>query len=434
MPDRPNVLLVVTDQQFAGAMGCANDDLATPAMDGLADRGTRFPNAYCPYPLCTPARASLLTGRPPHEVGVMENNQHIDDEYLADGLGRVFAAAGYDCGYAGKFHVPDIALPAENDHGFERLCGFDDHAVPEACAEFVERDRGAPFLLVASFDNPHNICEWARGQPLPWGPIEEPPVAECPTLPANFHPPAFEPGVIREQEADPDRAYVAFHGDPADWRRYRNAYYRLVERVDRRVGRVLNALDAAGEREDTVVVFLSDHGDGHGAHRLNQKSYLYEEQTRVPLLVDAPDGGGGRVDDRLVAAGLDLLPTLADYAGIDVERRGRSLRPAVAGDDADGRESVVVQTATPVPGRMVRTERYKYVVYARGQRREQLFDLRADPGEMVDLADDAAHAGVLEDHRERLLEWCLETGDCFEEHYAHPGLPTIPGYEYADLQ
>jgi len=103
MADRPNVLVISTDQQFAGAMSCAgNDDLHTPAMDRLAERGTRFENAYCTEPLCKPSRASLFTGRMPHEIGDMSYEEGLDDEYREQGLGHLFAGADYDCGYAGK--------------------------------------------------------------------------------------------------------------------------------------------------------------------------------------------------------------------------------------------------------------------------------------------------------------------------------------------
>jgi arylsulfatase A-like enzyme len=456
--ERPNVLYVCTDQQFAGALSCAGADwIETPALDRLAAEGVRFPNTYCANPLCTPSRASLLTGRFPTTVGVEENGQEIDPGYREAELGTLFAAAGYDTGYAGKFHVPEIALPPDNDHGFERLCGFDDRAIPGACREFLERDRDRPYFLTAQFDNPHNICEWSRDQPLPWGAVDVPPAEECPTLPANFHPPPYEPVVLRTEMTD-DWANGAMTGaTPDEWRRYRGAYYRLVEKVDRAVDEILAAVDL----DETLVVFTSDHGDGHGAHRTIQKTLFYEESVRVPFVVRPPggagdrggggDGGGDpasdsdgaaigdRVEDALVSNGLDLLPTLCDYAGIDpsADLPGRSIRPLVEGAaDADRREAVVAQTRREdwdLTGRMVRTERYKYVVYNRGRRREQLFDLRADPGEMVDLTESDRHADVLDRHRELLLEHCLERRDRFEEHYGHPGLPTLPGYEYGEL-
>ncbi|MFB6219294.1 MAG: sulfatase, partial [Halobacteriaceae archaeon] len=296
-------------------------------------------------------------------------------------------------------------------------------------------DRESPFLLVAGFENPHNICEWIDGKPPAWGSVPEAPTEECPTLPANFHPPPGEPDALRPAAAD---SPVDFQlaGRPDDvWRHYRHVYYRLVERVDREVGRVLDALDSAGVADETVVVFTSDHGDSHGAHGLGHKMFLYEESARVPFVVRDPAGGGGRVDDSLVSNGYDLLPTLCDYAGIDppADLPGRSVRPLVRGGAPDWREYLVARAEVPLEGRMVRTDRYKYVVYEGGRDREQLFDLRSDRGEMVDLSADADHAGTLDAHRAHLLEWCRRTDDTFAELSSRPGLPSVPGYEYDEI-
>jgi len=433
---RPNVLFVCTDQQFAGALGCVTDDLDTPAMDSLAESGVRFENAYCTQPVCTPSRGSLLTGRMPHETGVTENRNAIPPDYRPESLGRLFREAGYESAYAGKWHLGggmDLPPDAEYGHGFRRLAGFDDTALADACLDFFAEDRDRPFLLSVHFDNPHNICEWARNQPLPWGTVDRVPTEDCPNLPTNFPIPPFEPDPIQtgRREGSPMQDVP-----PEEWRHYRHAYYRLVERVDDSLGRILDGLDEHGLSEETVVVFTSDHGDGNGAHRLHQKWTLYEESVRIPLLVDAPDAAAGTVADELVSNGLDLLPTLCDYAGIEPPEGlpGRSLRELVETGTADGwRESLVTQAAT-LGGRMVRTDRYKYALYRQGRPQEQLFDLVDDPGETVNLAVEAEYADVLDEHRELLLEWCRETGDLFQEHYANPGVPTIPGYEYEQLR
>jgi arylsulfatase A-like enzyme len=436
MPDRPNVLWVCTDQQTADALGCVSPHLDTPAMDRLADRGVRFDRAYCPEPVCGPSRAAMLTGRMPHETGVTENGD-APDEYADRSAGALLRAAGYETAYAGKWHLPSMdPNPGAADYGFRAVGGFDDTRLPGACADFLsDRDGDRPFFLAAHFDDPHNICEWSRNQVLPWGSVEDVPTEECPPLPANFPVPPFEPGSLAGLRRDMRsiRGAIADEWPPEAWRHYRHAYYRLVERVDAGLDRILGALDDAGVRDETVVVFTSDHGDMNGAHRLNQKWALYDESARVPLLVDAPDGMSGAVDSRLVSTGLDLLPTLCDYAGADApdDLHGRSLRPAVDGDDPDWRDAVVTETHMyNLDGRMVRTDGFKYAVYGRGRHREQLFDMRSDPGEMVNLAVDARHEDVLDAHRERLLDWCAETGDLYMEHYGRPGLPSIPGYEY----
>lgn len=428
-----NVLLVCTDQQFAGAMSCAGTEyVETPAMDRLAERGVRFPETYCANPLCSPSRACLFSGEPSHVNGVQHNHEEFADHVHDRTLGHLLSEAGYDCAYGGEWHLPNHEIAA--GHGFERICGYNDERLPGAVADYLRRDREDPFFLVAAFDNPHNICEWARNQTLPWGNVDVPPAEECPPLPANFPVPPFEPKPLEEW-----RGLDMADATPEEWRQYRYAYFRLVERVDDALGDILDTFDDEGLWEDTVVVFTSDHGDMHAAHELQQKHVAYEESVRVPLLVAGPDTASGTTDDRLVSNGYDVLPTICDYAGVDApsEVRGYSLRAPARGDAPDEwREDLVTQGTHVIPFRMVRTPGYKYVVYDQGRPREQLFDMDRDRGEMVNLAVVAAHEGVLEEHRERLLEWCLETDDQFGSHYAAEldDLPTVPGFEYPEIR
>jgi len=415
MTDRPNILYIFTDQQFAGAMGCAgNADLRTAAMDSLAASGVRFDLAYCTTPLCSPSRSSMFTGLMPSRTGVPSNGMSIRPELRERELGHLLSGAGYHCAYGGKWHLPKASI--EEGHAFERICDFGDDGLADACVDFLRRKHERPFFLVASFDNPHNICEWARSQELPWGPVPEPArLEDCPNLPANFAVGAFEPEVIRiEQKCDAQK-YPVVSFTQEDWRRYRYAYYRLVEKVDWEIGRVLDALRDAGLEERTVLILSSDHGDGHGAHQWNQKSVLYEEAVRVPLIISFKGyTKPGLVDDtRLVSNGLDLLPTVCDYAqvGPPGDLEGMSLRPVAEGaPPATWREAVFSETifdgarGYQTRGLMVRTSRYKYVAYHWGRFREQLFDMENDPGEMVNLAVDSRRRDVLNHHRRLLSE------------------------------
>jgi len=429
MAPRPNILWLLTDQQSALAMSCAgNSDLRTPAMDRLAAGGVRFERAYCTQPLCTPARASLFTGLMPRDCGCPRNGQAIREETRPRELGRLLADAGYDCYYGGKWHVPQVAMPEDNDHGFHVICGFNDARLADASTGCLARiaaqplEQRRPFFLVASFDNPHTICEWARSMALPWGSIgEPPPPVECPNLPPNFMPAPFEPEIIRVEQAANWGIYPYRERSPEDWRQLRWAYYRLVEKVDSEIGRILGALETRGLAENTVVVFTSDHGDGHGAHQWNQKSALFEEIVRVPLIIRAPAARPGTVSrSDLVSTGLDLLPTVCDYAGVTPPGglSGRSLRPLVEarpGASESPRKALFLETVFDgvrgfeTQGRAVRTARHKYSVYDRGRYREQLVDLDADPGEMVNLAVERRHVDVLAEHR-RLLANRLRTG------------------------
>lgn len=433
-PGRPNILYIMTDQQFAGAMSCAgNPYLRTPNMDALAAMGTRFEKNYCTQPLCIPSRTSMFTGRMPHETGITHNHRALDDRlWHMPNMGRIFTDAGYECGYIGKWH---IAIPPDQPavHGFSTVrCLVSarsrekDHDIPGECRQFLHRDRRQPFLLVASFFNPHDACEWARGEPLPMGSIPPvPPPGECPPLPENFEIPAGEPDILRRLQQEAPRVYPTTKWTPGKWRQYRWAYYRLVEKVDTQIGRLLRILRETGLEDNTLIIFSADHGDGHSAHRWNQKQVLYEEAARVPLIVSWRGvTKPGHVDGtHLTASGLDLIPTMCDYAGIRPPKslRGYSLRASAEGRYPSAwRDCVVTETefcnfgkSQGVTGRMLRTGRYKYIVYSNGLPREQLFDMEHDPGEMVSLGALPEYKTVLRNHRARLAAWCRQTGDRF---------------------
>jgi choline-sulfatase len=202
-------------------------------------------------------------------------------------MGRIFRNAGYDTGFFGKWHMP-FREDRPDEHGFETYIGKEGRYSGVPCAEFISKNRQRPFLAVASFLNPHNICEWSRGQKLPGGPIGEPPEpSACPPLKPNMDPPEGETDIISHMR----KAYQAHRlfpvGDFTDdkWRQYRWAYYRLIEKVDRHVGTLLEALRETGQQENTLVVFLSDHGECHGVHRWNQKTVFYDEAARVPFII-----------------------------------------------------------------------------------------------------------------------------------------------------
>jgi len=451
---RPNILVILTDQQSAEAMSCAgNSFLSTPNLDRLADRGVRFDRNYCSSPVCVPWRSSFIYGRMPHEVlypGTEEDMsggkrsgeaRGVRPEFAGQDLGSLLTSGGYDCAYAGKWHVgkwgPTESLPdGGRECGFRKLCNLNDQRVPIACADFLAEPRDRPFFLVASFDNPHNICEWRTEVPLPWGNLPAPPAPEeLPPLPPNFAESAYEPVVVREER----RKFAERYGYSAeDWRRYRWAYYRLVEKVDAQIGKLLDSLEETGRETDTLVLFTSDHGEMNGAHQLANKHLFYEESVRSPLVLSGPQvAGPGRCDARLVCNALDGYATILDYANVQAPQgiRGSSLRPILENDGhAKWRDHIISScrfNIMPGQGRMVRSARFKYIVYQRGPRREQLFDLDADPGEMVNLATCAAYAQILRHHRELLRSWMIETGDTFGGgHYGHPDSRiALPGDE-----
>lgn len=418
---RPNILLVMADQLAAHVLDRDPGGVRTPHLDGLRAAGADFARAYVSFPLCVPSRASMLTGRMPHEVGVNGNRpaDEVEPGTRPDSLGHLLTAAGYDCAYAGKWHAT-TPEPPENA-GFQVIHPFGDVGLVDACAAWLadRDDTGSPFLLVASFDDPHTICEYARNQPLPYGEVERGDVREAPALPHNFAPAPYESQAVREERSRAAASYGTLDFSPDDWRHYRGAYRRLIERFDAHLGDLLTGLDASGQADSTIVIVTSDHGDGDAAHGWNQKTALFEECVRVPLVVSGPDVEPGMRSIR-VSAGIDLLPTLLEFAKAPRPSglTGTPLPLAETGENGTVHDrSIIIETlfdhavAPRTQGRAIYHGRHKYVVYSRGRHREQLFDLEVDPGEMRNLAVESAADGILDDMRERLFEWCCASDD-----------------------
>ena len=400
---RPNFLFVVADQLSMDALGAHGNRFArTPNLDRLAAAGVSFRESYSAYPLCSPARSSMFTGRMPSETGVITNGLPIREEI--PNLGQWLGARGYETVYAGKWHVP--ANYTTSIPGFTVLPGGiggqghqGDAAVSRACQAWLHNRSGAsPFLLVASLLQPHDICTWVscHMRDAEWekmASVSEP----LPPLPANFEWDRREPGALRNQRRPqwPD----------GQWRYYLWSYYRHVEMVDAEIGRILDALEDCGHVQDTVVIFTTDHGEGSAHHHMVLKNYLYDEAAKVPLLVSWPgQTPAGRQDTAHLVSGIDITPTMCDYAGVPAPARvlGRSLRPLLEGRNVAWREMVAAEVARG--GRMVRTKEAKYIVYPNDPV-EQLFDWTGDPGETRNVAAEAKYARLLEDHRRLLKSW-----------------------------
>jgi len=443
---RPNLLIVMTDQQFSDAMSCRIGDryIRTPNMDGLAANGMVFTRAYCANPLCVPSRTSMFTGRYPAETGVQTNDTTPIDARRFPHMGSLFQRAGYATGYFGKWHLPYPEGDA-GVHGFtamKREKAKGDVGTAAAAADFIRTKRDAPFLMVASFLNPHNICQWARGEELPDGSVgTPPPLDQCPPLRPNLEVPKNETDTIAlmRRSYQSHRKFPVSKFDEKKWREYIWGYYRMIEKVDALIGQVLRPLRDAGLEERTLIVFLADHGDCQGAHRWNQKTVFYDEAARVPLIVSLKGVTKPGTSRRLAHTGVDLIPTLCGYAGVPVPAGlpGMSLKDTADGkNDKDPRDYLVVcnkmaegapvDGRLPTPdGRMVRSQHYKYSVYSEGKRRESLVDMEKDPGEMVNVAEDPRYGKTLDQHRGMLAEWRRATGDGFPA----PNASARPGEE-----
>jgi len=434
---RPNIIFIVTDQQSAHMMSCSgNKWLKTPAMDYIAKNGIRFERAYTTNPVCCPARIGFMTGRfpgtfassagaPVRENGggmrVTRTPPEVHDTHVAAYL----KGAGYELAYAGKVHLPKPLAPKQL--GFDVLTADSREMGARASAEFIKRKHQRPYYLWVNFINPHDICYFAindyRFNPpteqgktghggvanralleamrVPNGVGEEEFFAKhCPPLPANHQPQDDEPEALKRLiDQRGFRRHARQTYAEKDWRLHRWAYHRLTERVDRQIGIVLDALRESGQEENTVVIFTSDHGDNDAAHKMEHKTALYEESARIPMLVmHKAVAPGGRVDDtHLVSNGLDLLPTVCDYAGIPdakADPRGRSLRPLIEGKTVKNwRDTLGVESEI---GRMVVGDRVKYIKYDMGTKQEQLLDLNKDPGETRHFTAAPEYAEILE--------------------------------------
>lgn len=446
--ERPNILVIMTDQQAATAMSCAgNPYLNTPAIDSIATRGVRFNRAYVTQPLCLPSRSSMMTGRYPHEIGTVTNGRPFNKEWPM--VGKILADDGYECGYIGKWHVGAPMDFEHAGHSFLAQGKLLDHEKTASAVDYLSGDHAKPFFLTLSYINPHNVCQLARQlnhdehqvskknpnpprelapyQNLPDGPIAALPknIDDLPPLPGNFAIPENEPTAIREvQEMSRGKHYPTADWDERRWREYLWGYYRICEKLDAEVAKVLKALTDNGLDDNTVIIFVSDHGEGIAAHHWNQKQILYDAAVRVPFIVAPPQSpAAGTVSTKLVSTGLDYLPTILDFAGIanPDTTPGHSLKSiALGGSETLSREYVVAETIFAsgtkqfgVSGRMLRSERYKYTVYNRGELREQLFDMETDPGEMTNLAVDKKFVHELNRHRQLLTDWAKRTNDDF---------------------
>jgi arylsulfatase A-like enzyme len=425
---KPNIVLIITDQQFADAMSCVmgSEHLNTPNMDLMAEKGVRFTKAYSPNPLCLPMRTSMVTGRFPHETGVLTNDDNKFEYAKEVFLGKIFKDAGYETGYFGKWHIA-LDEDKRDIHGFDEM-DTKSRLDAEPAAEFIKKQHKRPFLAIASFLSPHEICQWSRFQELPGGPIADLPQLEnLPPLKENHNPPANETDIMSymRKSYQAHRLFPVGDYTDADWRRLAWGYYRLIERADEFVGRVVNAVNESGQSKNTIIVFLADHGDCCGSHHWNQKTVFYDESARVPFIIMWDGKTKKSTSDVLLNTGTDMIPTLCDFAGIKNEFGiyGKSLFAAAMGNEPVPQRKYIVSENHMVQnepvrgeffqpqGRMVRSSNYKYCIYTEGKNCESLFDMKYDQLEMVNQAENPVYKEILEQHRSYLKEHAVETKD-----------------------
>jgi arylsulfatase A-like enzyme len=427
-PSRPNVLLILSDDQGPWALGCAgNDDIRTPHLDALAASGVRLARFFCVSPVCSPARASLFTGQIPSQHGVHDwiSRRHTGTDGM-DFLGgrRLFTddlhEAGYRLGMIGKWHLGANDRPRP---GFTRWLAHESGGGPyrnavlydqgvrveasgyltdvltgHACAFLAgEAERDEPFYLSLHYTAPHK--PWKGQHPQRFEALyDDCAFGSCPQGPPHPWQPV-------------DRHGTPIGGEP-DVRAALVGYFAAVSAMDEGIGRVLATLSGLGLTGSTLVVFTSDNGFNCGHHGIWGKGNgtfpqnMYDSSVMVPAIVSQPGRVvGGLVCDALLSA-YDLRPTLMEHLGLPFDGDhlpGRSFAGVLAGSSAGDREPVVVFDEYG-PVRMIRTAAWKYVHrYPYGP--HELYDLVDDPGEVRNLAGDPASAGIRADLARRLDAW-----------------------------
>ena len=431
-----NILIAIADQLSRQALRAYGNPFSrTPHIDRIAAGGVRFEQCYTPCPLCQPARAAFWTGRFPHQTGVLSNGRRHPVPPVPEAmqtLGTLFAGAGYETVHFGKTHdagslrgfrvVPVDSSPVEpvgpwpvNDDTFH------DRATTEQVVAYLQDGPAAPFLAVADLNNPHNICGYVGEYAGPH--IDPPPPGLLPPPPPNLVVEDFAdlPLPVQYVCCAHRRQEQAAGWTTENYRHYLAAYYHYLARVDAEIGRILDALAAGGHADDTLIVFMADHGDSMGGRGLVTKhTTFYDETTRVPFIFSGGDLPHDTAVEAPLVSLLDLLPTLCDAAGIAPPDGlwGRSLLPWLHGAPGSPHDTVVSTWHTEwgftiEPGRMLRTPRYKYMRYREGDG-EELYDLQTDPGETRNRAHDPEYADVLAEHRILLARHLADTGDPFE--------------------
>jgi len=434
----PNILLIITDQHTGSIMTQRGyEHITTPGIDKIADQGVTFTRAYTTYPVCTAYRQSVMTGM---------MSSKLPDPTQYPSIGKTLADAGYETVYHGKWHVGNTKIKRATDwHGFETYDGRqNDTTTRERVVDFIKEEHEKPFFLVTSFMNPHDTCELARlmsgidddwkDEPVEWDVALE----LTPPLPANFAIPENEAeGFYVRRGSEPGtnmfRKHPTKYWDETKWRQYMYGYDRLLEMVDAHVKQVVDELENQGLLENTVIIYTSDHGDGHASHKWNQKMTFYEEAVNVPFIVSwKGKTKAGYIDEAtLSSTGLDIFPTILRIAGVPIPEslHGVDMVPQVLanpkGEVLPEREYVVSeinQLGGNFKGRMVVSKNYKYILFNGGANREQLFDLVNDPGELHPVTYKPEYHEQLIAHRNMLLEWDKKIDDSdFEPAGKFPG-------------
>jgi len=428
--DRPNIILILTDDQRFDSLGYAgNDIIQTPEMDKLAHEGVYFRNGLVTSPICSASRASIFSGRYERAHRYTFGPDPLRPEFVEDSYPNLLKKAGYYSGFIGKFGV-GMPEPEAMFDEFEYLWVDDDPDNPgfyhkdkkldgktvhltryagEKALEFIESaPRDKPFALSLSFNAPHAHDD--SEQQYFWqdevGHLYQDMTMPEPALGDDEY---FErlPEAVRNGF---NRVRWAWRYDtPEKYQRNIKGYYRMLAGIDREIAKIRSKLAETGQEDNTVIIFMGDNGYFLGERQLAGKWLMYDNSIRVPLIIYDPRVKKHRdIDD--MALNIDVTATIVDLAGIDVPAgyHGKSLVPIVTGDvDSLARDAVLIEHLWEFPdipsSEGVRTNEWKYLRYIDDPSIEELYNLREDPRETNNLAVDPDHQKTLAELRAKLV-------------------------------
>ncbi len=452
MNKRPNIIMILSDDQGAWAMGNAgNSELITPTLDTLAAEGINFKNFFCASPVCSPARASILTGRIPSQHGIHDwlRKGNINDkkgtlshegkdraiEYLAGikGYSDYLSGNGYNCGLSGKWHLGDSGAPQKGfnywyTHAFGGGNYYDYHVFEngkfinkskyatydftDKAIEFIEqqKDVETPFYLSVHYTAPHSPWDKANHPENVWAMYNDCPFESTPNV--DLHPDLIH--YFEKNNYDQERR-----------REFLQGYFASITAMDLSIGRLLDKLEETGKRENTIIIFTSDNGMNMGHHGIWGKGNgtfplnMYDSSVKVPFIISWPGHIPEGTETDNLYSHYDIFPTLLDYLGIDNPDKnilpGKSFAGLLNGTGETGRESVIIYDEYG-PVRMIRTRDWKYIHrYPYGP--HELYDLNNDSDEIKNLIADKDSLAKTHELRKAMQIWF--------DHYVIPELDGI---------
>lgn len=443
----PNIVFIFADQMRAHVLGCyGNKMVPTPNIDAMAAAGTVFDNMVSTYPVCSPYRAMLLSGKHPMANGTVTNDTGMRDDIPT--VGTAFKAQGYATGYIGKWHLEwnrNPFVPKERRQGFDYWAvnncthkymdhfyctdtpeeihfeGYDALVQTHLAIDYIEKNKEQSFCLFLSWGPPHDPYNTVPDEYKERIPLEKIELRENVSERAVVDHLLERDAPSKEDKLKREKRREIVEDEERLKKEYLQGYYGHTAALDDCLGMLRNALKNAGIVEDTILVFTSDHGDMLGSHRMGSKQSPYEESVNVPFLIEYPRSvPNGKRCDALLAP-IDLMPTLLSLAGLECpDVDGKDLSSALTGDALDEQDAVLLMKMLPggnpymtnaiTPWRGVRTKRYTYT-YLLDHGPWLLYDNEEDPYQLNNLINKPEHAELQEKLEKRMRELMEEADD-----------------------